>query len=48
MASVEYMLLLCSMLTITCLTGYFLKGYVGILVDKVTDRIMDAVFTLAY
>ena len=47
-ASVEYMLLICSMLTVTCLTGYFLKNYAGVLVDKITDKIMDAVFILAY
>lgn len=46
MASVEYMLLICSMLTVTCLTGYFLKSYSNILVDKVADRILDAAFTL--
>jgi hypothetical protein len=48
LASVEYMLLLCSMLTITCLTGYFLKNYADVLVDKITDKIMDAFFLLAY
>lgn len=42
------MLLLCSMLTITCLTAYFLKDYTSVLVDKVTDKIMDAVFILAF
>jgi hypothetical protein len=47
MASVEYMLLICSMLTVTCLTGYFLKDYAGVLVDKVTDMILDAAFALA-
>jgi hypothetical protein len=47
MASVEYMLLLCSMLTVTCLTAYFLKSYADVLVDKVTDRIVDAAFVLA-
>ena len=47
MATVEYMLLLCSMLTVTCLTGYFLKDYAGVLVDKVTDRILAAAFSLA-
>lgn len=46
MASVEYMLLMCSMVTITCLTAYFLKNYVDVLVDKITDMILGAVFTL--
>jgi len=46
MASVEYMLLLCSMLTVTCLTGYFLKNYSDALVDKITDMILDAAFSL--
>ena len=48
MATVEYMLLLCSMLTVTCLTGYFLKDYAAVLVDKVTDKILEAAFSLAY
>ena len=48
MASVEYMLLLCSTVAITCLTGYFLKNYADVLVDKITDKIMDAFFILAF
>ena len=46
MASVEYMLLICSMLTVTCLTGYFLKDYSDVLVDKVTDMILNAALSL--
>jgi hypothetical protein len=46
-STVEYLLLMCMMVTITCITGYFLKNYAGELVDKVTDRILDAVFILA-
>ncbi|MDE2490959.1 MAG: class III signal peptide-containing protein [Elusimicrobia bacterium] len=46
-ASVEYLLLLCSMLTVACLVGYFLKNYIDVLVDHVADRLLDAVFRLA-
>lgn len=46
MASVEYMLVICSMLTVTCLTGYFLKNYSDTLVDKITDMILNAAFSL--
>jgi hypothetical protein len=41
------MLLLCSMVTMTCLTGFFLKSYTGDFVDKVTEKILEAVFALA-
>ncbi|NNN06467.1 MAG: class III signal peptide-containing protein [Elusimicrobia bacterium] len=46
-ASVEYLLLLCSMVTVACLVGYFLRNYVDVLVDKIGGKILDAVFTLA-
>ncbi len=46
-ASVEYMLLLCSMVTVACLVGYFLKNYAGLLVDKIGEKILDAFFVLA-
>jgi|GEM_PF-2185907 len=45
-ASVEYMLLLCSVLMFACLAGYFLQHYADVLVDKVGDRILDAVMVL--
>ena len=47
MSTVEYLLLMCMMVTITCITGYFLRDYADVLVEKVTDKIMDAVFILA-
>jgi hypothetical protein len=46
-STVEYLLLMCMMVTITCITGYFLRDYADVLVEKVTDKIMDAVFILA-
>lgn len=46
MASVEYMLLLCSMLTVTCLTGYFLKNMTSSMVDRLADKILNAAFSL--
>lgn len=45
--SVEYLLLLCSMVTVACVVGFFLRDYVGVLVDKVGGKIIDAVLTLA-
>ncbi len=39
---------MCMMVTITCITGYFLKNYVDVLADKITDKIMDAFFVLAF
>jgi uncharacterized protein (UPF0333 family) len=46
-ASVEYLLLLCSMVAISCLVGYFLKNYMNVLVDRISDRLLDAVVRLA-
>ena len=46
-ASIEYMLLLCSMVTIACIVGYFLKNYADVLVDKIGEKILDAFFILA-
>lgn len=47
-ASVEYMLLLCAMVTVACVTGYFLKNYADTLVDKIGDKILDAIVTIAF
>jgi hypothetical protein len=46
MASVEYMLLICSMLTVTCITGYFLKNLTSSLVDRVADKILETALQL--
>ncbi len=47
-ASMEYMLILCTMVTVACVTGYFLKDYAGTLIDRVTDKILDAIVVLAF
>ena len=46
-ASVEYMLLLCTVVTLVCLSGYFLKNYADVLVEKIGDKILNAFFILA-
>jgi uncharacterized protein (UPF0333 family) len=46
-ATVEYLLLVCSMITIACVVGYFLKNYTDVLVDKVGGKILDAIVILA-
>jgi uncharacterized protein (UPF0333 family) len=46
-ASVEYMLLICAMLTTTCLVGYFLLHYADVLVDKIGERLLDAALAIA-
>lgn len=47
-ASVEYMLLLCTVVTLVCLTGLFLKNYADVLLDKIGDKILNAFFVLAF
>ena len=47
-ASVEYMLLLCSMVSLVCISGYFLKSYADVLVDRIGEKILDAFFVLAF
>jgi hypothetical protein len=42
------MLLLCSTLTVACVVGYFLKDYIGRLVEIVAERILDAALELAF
>jgi uncharacterized protein (UPF0333 family) len=46
-ASVEYLLLLCSMLTVTCIVGYFLQHYMDRLVNVIGERLLNAMITLA-
>ena len=46
--SVEYMLLLCSVVLVVSLVGYFLKNYEDALVDKIGDKILKAIFILAF
>jgi len=41
------MLILASMITVSCVTGYFLKGYIDALVEKVGEKMLDAIFALA-
>lgn len=43
----EYMLLLCTVVTVVCITGYFLKDYADVLMEKIGDKILNAVFVLA-
>jgi len=47
-ASVEYLLLICAMITVACVTGYFLKNYADALVEKVGEKILDALIVLAF
>lgn len=42
------MLILCSMVTIACVTGYFLKNYTDTLVERVSEKILDAILVLAF
>lgn len=44
----EYMLILCSMVTVACVTGYFLKNYADTLVERVSEKILDAIVVLAF
>lgn len=45
--SVEYMLLLCAMLTVALLAGTVLKDYTERLVEAVAEMILRAAFGLA-
>ena len=45
--TVEYMLLLCSVLIVISLAGAFLKNYVPMLLDRLADQILSAVIELA-
>ena len=42
------MLLVCAMVSVACIVGYFLKDYAGVLIDKITGKILDAVLILAF
>lgn len=42
------MLILCSMVTVVCVTGYFLKNYTDTLVDRIGQKILDAIIVLAF
>ena len=46
-ASVEYLLLLCSTLTVTVMTGTFLQTYGPALTGRLIDRIASAAIELA-
>ena len=46
-ASVEYMLLLCAVLTMALLTGAFLAKFGRGLVDKMAEKLFEAVIILA-
>lgn len=46
-ASVEYMLLLCTVLTMALLTGSFLAKYGRELVDRAAEKVLAAAITLA-
>lgn len=46
-ASVEYLLLLCSTLTVTVMTGTFLQKYGPALTERLIDRIATAATLLA-
>jgi hypothetical protein len=45
--SVEYMLLLCTVVMVVGLVGIFLKNYADVLVDKIGEKILQAFFVLA-
>lgn len=45
--TVEYMLLLCTVVAVIGIVGMFLKNYEGALVDKIGEKILDAFFVLA-
>lgn len=46
-ASVEYMLLLCTVLTMALMTGTFLAKYGRDLVDRAAEKVLEAALTLA-
>jgi uncharacterized protein (UPF0333 family) len=46
-ASVEYLLLLCTVLCMSLLTGAFLAKYGRTLVDSMADKLLDAAIQLA-
>lgn len=46
-ATVEYMLLLCTVLCMALLTGTFLAKYGRDLVDSIALKLLEAAFTLA-
>jgi uncharacterized protein (UPF0333 family) len=46
-ASVEYLLLLCTVLCVSLLTGAFLAKYGRTLIDSVAEKLLDAAIQLA-
>lgn len=46
-ATVEYMLLLCAMLTLTVIVGTLLKDHMDVLLERLGDKIVSALIALA-
>lgn len=46
-ASVEYMLLLCAVLTMALLTGAFIAKFGREMTDKMAEKVLEAVIVLA-
>ena len=41
-------MLVCAMITVACITGYFLKSYADTLVEKLGERILYALAVLVF
>ena len=39
---------MCAMVSVACVVGYFLKDYTQTLIDRIGEKILDAVITIAF